>query len=74
MITTTDMRDAYLAAEKAVLQGLSFRLGDRQLTRANLPEIIAGRKEWEARAAAEAAMASGRSNGYALASFDGCHR
>lgn len=54
------MRDAYVAAELAVLKGQSFRFGDRQLTRANLPEIIAGRKEWEQRVSTEAAKAAGQ--------------
>ena len=53
MSTATEMRDAYLAAELAVLAGQSYRLGERQLTLANLPEIQAGRAEWERRVAAE---------------------
>jgi hypothetical protein len=55
MSQTTDMRDAYLAAELDLLRyGKASAFGDRSLTTADLPEIIAGRKEWEARAAAEA--------------------
>lgn len=69
MSTATEMLAAYLAAETAVLKGLSVRFGDRMVTRANLPEIIAGRKEWERRVAAEAATAAGRSSGYAVADF-----
>lgn len=69
MSQCTDMRDAYIAAEIAVLKGQSYRFGERQLTRADLLEIRAGRREWEARAAAEATAATGASSGVALASF-----
>ena len=51
MSQATEMRDAYVAAEVAVLKGQSFRFGERQLTRADLVEIRAGRREWEARVA-----------------------
>lgn len=75
MSTATDMRDAYLAAEVAVLKGQTFRFGERQLTRADLPEIIAGRKEWERRAIDEAARAGGAGMpGVALADLSGCGR
>lgn len=70
MSTATEMRDAYLAAELAVLAGQSYRLGERQLTLANLPEIQAGRAEWERRVAAEAASARGDC-GFAVADFAG---
>lgn len=73
MSTATEMRDLYLAAEAAVLTGQRFRLGDRDVTRADLAQIIAGRKEWERRVADEAASARG-SSGYAVADFSGvCH-
>jgi hypothetical protein len=62
MSTATDMRDAYLAAEKALLLGQSYRFGDRMLTMANLPEIQKGRLEWERRANAEASAAAGASS------------
>lgn len=68
MSIATDMRDAYLAAEKAILLGQAYTLGDRTLTRANLREVIAGRQEWERKALAEARGASGA---YALANFTG---
>ncbi|MGN6520498.1 MAG: primosomal replication protein PriB/PriC domain protein [Dokdonella sp.] len=70
MSTATDMRDAYLAAELAVLAGQSYRLGERQLTLANLPEIQAGRQEWERRVAAETASVRGDC-GFAVADFSG---
>jgi hypothetical protein len=72
MSQATDMRDAYVAAELAVLKGQSFRFGERQLTRADLVEIRAGRKEWERRVLDEAAAVAGRRGlNYSVASF-GC--
>ena len=62
MATASEMVDLYVAAEMAVLQGRSFAWGDgRSLTRVDLPEIRKGRQEWEARVAAQAASATGRS-------------
>lgn len=40
----------YLAAEVAVLSGQSYKIGERQLNRANLAEIQAGIKIWDERA------------------------
>jgi hypothetical protein len=60
MSEATDMLAAYIAAEKAVLKGLSYRIGDLQLTRANLVEIIAGRQEWQRRVNLEVAQANGQ--------------
>ncbi len=73
MSTATHMRDRYLAAETAVLSGQRFRMGERELTRADLAEIRAGRREWEQRVVAEAAAASvGRGDPrVALADFGG---
>jgi hypothetical protein len=70
MSTATEMRDLYLAAEAAVLKGQSFRLGERQVTRADLAQIITGRKDWERRVSAEASAAAGNA-GYAIADFSG---
>jgi hypothetical protein len=42
------MRDLYIKAEKAVLQGQSYNIGGQSLTRANLTEIRKGRDEWQA--------------------------
>jgi len=70
MSTATDMRDAYLAAEKAVLQGQAYTFGDRTLTLAHLKEIVAGRAEWEAKVAAEARQAAGYGR-FRLADFSG---
>jgi hypothetical protein len=53
--TATEMRDKYLTAEQALLDGKEVSFGDRRLRMEDLPSIIAGRKEWEARVASEAA-------------------
>jgi hypothetical protein len=74
MSTSTDMRDAYKTAELALLKGQTYKFGDRQLTLANLPEVQAGRREWERRASQEAATAAGFATGpgVRLANFSGC--
>lgn len=59
MTTATDMRDKYLAAETALLEGKIARFGDRTLQMEDLAEIRAGRKEWEARVLSEQSQASG---------------
>lgn len=69
MSQATDMRDAYIAAEIAVLKGQSYRFGERQLTRADLAEIRDGRREWESKVQAEVARAAGVSSSVALATF-----
>lgn len=58
MSLATDMRDKYLAAEAAILEGKQVRLGERLLVMEDLPAVIAGRKEWEQRAAQESAAAN----------------
>jgi len=59
MSTATDMLALYLAAESALLTGKETRLGDRMLRHEDLPEIRAGRKEWETRVAGEQRTAAG---------------
>lgn len=73
MTTAAEMRDLYIAAEVAVLNGRAFSWADgRQLTRVDLPEIRKGRQEWEARVAAETATAAGRTGPRVLlADFSG---
>lgn len=61
MSATTDMRDAYIAAETAILTGQQFRWGERQLTRADLGMVQTGRREWERKALMEARAQSGAS-------------
>lgn len=53
--TPAQMRDKYIAAEAAILEGKEVRWGDRFLKMEDLAEIRAGRKEWEQRAANVAA-------------------
>lgn len=69
MATPQEMLDLYTAAEAAVLNGQSVRLGDRQVTRADLAEIRAGRREWQCRVDAEARR--GRRAPWANADFGG---
>jgi hypothetical protein len=59
MTQATDMLALYIQAETAVLAGQEFTLGDRRLRRADLVEIRAGRREWQARANAETARSNG---------------
>ena len=70
MTTATDMLAAYIAAETAVLTGQSYTILGRTLTRANLSEIRAGRKEWERRVANETAAAQGGNARYSLATWN----
>lgn len=55
MSTATDMLTKYLVAEAALLEGKEVSFGDRRLRMEDLPNIIAGRKEWERRVATESA-------------------
>lgn len=73
MTQATDMLSLYIAAESAVLTGQEFQLGDRKLRRADLAEIQAGRREWQARVNTEQARASGSTIGglgFAVARLD----
>lgn len=60
MSTAADMRDQYIAAEGAILRGARYKWGDRELTRADLAQVQAGRREWERKANAEARSAAGQ--------------
>ena len=53
MSTATDMLQKYLIAEAAVLEGKEARIGDRVFRSEDLVQIIAGRREWEAKVNAE---------------------
>jgi len=59
MTQAADMLALYIQAESAVLSGQEFTLGDRRLRRADLVEIQAGRREWQAKVNAEQARAAG---------------
>lgn len=68
MATAHEMLDFYTQAEISVLRGQRVRYGDRDLTRADLSEIRAGRREWQMRVDAEARRGRG---GWAVADFGG---
>lgn len=66
-VSAQQMVDIYLQAEADLLQGgKDVQFNGRRVVMADLPQIRAGRVEWERRAAAEAR--SGRS-GHSLAAF-----
>jgi hypothetical protein len=67
MSTASDLLALYLAAEAAILQGQSTRMGDRMLTMADLVEVRAERRDLERRVASEG---SGQSARHQLASFN----
>lgn len=60
MTTATDMLAKYLAAEEAILAGKEVTLENgRRLRMEDLPSVQAGRREWEARVAAEQRRTAG---------------
>ncbi|HGA2318108.1 TPA: primosomal replication protein PriB/PriC domain protein [Pseudomonas putida] len=66
-ITAQDMVNRYMQAEIDLLEGgKDVQINGRRMTMAELPQIRAGRLEWERRAASEGR--NGRS-GHALATF-----
>jgi len=69
MTTAAEMVQLYTDAEAKVLQGQTVKMNGRELTRADLASIRAGRQEWEAKAAAEARQAAGKRSTYSLARF-----
>jgi len=68
MATAREMLDFYIQAEASVLQGQRVRFGERDLTRADLAEIRAGRREWQRICNAQSGSGSAR---YATADFGG---
>lgn len=67
--TPQQMVAKYLQAEMDVLEGKTTIFGGRTLTMADLPDIRAGRLEWERRVSTQAAQVRG-GRGYSLASFE----
>lgn len=59
MSTATDMLAEYLAAESLVLQGKEATIGGTRFRREDLAAIRDGRREWEARVAAEQGKSAG---------------
>jgi len=49
--TAQTMLNLYIEAEKAVLLNQSYKINDRTFTRANLEELINGRRIWEQKVA-----------------------
>ncbi len=72
--TASEMLAKYLSAEAAVLQGQQIEFEGRRVSRADLESIRQGRKEWEAKVAAERRAASGAPSfgglGFAVARLD----
>jgi hypothetical protein len=59
----------YIEAEKKVLSGQSYTIGNRSLNRSNLTEIRNGRNEWEVKLRTAQAAAQGGSSLYSVADF-----
>ncbi len=59
--------DQYLAAETAALEGQSYTIAGRTLTRANLDEIRRGIDAWDRRCKELAATAGGRGRARVIA-------
>jgi hypothetical protein len=60
LTTAQTQLNAYVAAEIAVLGGQLYKIGDRELRRADLAEIRAGIDYWDKRVKYLNARASGR--------------
>ena len=60
MTTATTMLAKYLDAEVGILAGKQISFNGRTLGMEDLDKVIAGRKEWEQRVAAESNAAAGR--------------
>lgn len=67
-ISAQEMLDKYLEAEQAILLGKTTIFMGRTHSMAELPQIQAGRREWERKVIAQRNAAQG-SPGYALATF-----
>lgn len=65
-VTAQEMLDMYLQAEADVLAGKDVQFNGRRVVMADLPQIRAGRVEWERRVAQQ--QRGGRP-GYSLATF-----
>jgi len=63
--------DQYLAAEAKILSGQSFRLGDRQLQRADLSEVRNEIARLQMAVNREVAAAAGRGGRFSQADFGG---
>lgn len=66
-VNPQDMLDKYLAAEMAVLEGKEIMFNGRKQVMSDLPQIIAGRQEWERRVNNRRIQGN---PGYSLARFE----
>ena len=64
-----EMIDLYVEAEKAILTGQSYSIGNRSLTRANLTEIRNARSEWEQRLVNLTIKTRGGNPNYSVSTF-----
>lgn len=72
MATVNQTRlDLYIAAEAQILLGQSFRMGERQLQRADLAEVRKQITILQAAVDREAASAAGRGGRFSQADFGG---
>ena len=62
MSTATDLLQKYIDAEAAILGGQQMSLNGRSLTRADLAEVRAGRKEWQRTVDSENRISKGGSS------------
>ena len=72
MSFATDQVALLQTAYSKVLQGQSWRLGERQLTRADARWISDELDKWQRRANAETAASAGGTAGVTIADFSGC--
>ena len=72
MSFATDQVALLQTAYSKVLQGQSYRYGERQLTRADARWISEELDKWQRRANAETAASAGGTAGVAIADFSGC--
>lgn len=70
MATVNQQRlDLYLTAEQKILLGQSFRIGEREIRRADLADIRAEIARLQAAVAREQAQAAGSRGGFRQANF-----
>lgn len=72
--TTQDRLNLYLAAEEAILKGQAYRMGDRQLQRADLEVVRKQISVLQAQVQREEASRRGSGGRFSQADFSGRHR
>ena len=71
MSTAAKMRDAYLEAELAILQGKAVTFQGRSVSHEDLDRIRKGRQEWERRAAEDEAGAAAGALSFCVGTYGG---